>query len=132
MTHEQSIHVYNALATFAGRYPGMCEMDRRFYRDMSRAALLALREQEWEAEVAVGPEVERVIHSALGTEPWCELGRAVLREARRAGLVVTWDGGELYAGPRARVTPPWQARLVRYREEIRHALAEEVLSGAAG
>lgn len=132
MTHEQSVHVYSALHAFAGRYPGACELDRQFYRDMARAALFALREQEWAEELAAGPDVERLVHSVLGDEPWCELGRAVLREARRAGLSVTWEGGELYAGPKARVTPPWQARLVRYREEVRHALAAEVLSGAAG
>ena len=127
--HEQAAHVFSFLAEFGKRYPSLCEGDRTLYRDLCRAALLAIREGEWCEEAAVGPSVERVMDQCCRSGAQVDVGFGVLDRLHRAGVYVRWDGGARFvAGPRGRVTAELAGVIRRYAGEIKAALAADCLS----
>jgi hypothetical protein len=126
VTHEQAAAVFGFLCEFGKRYPTLCEGDRTLYRDLCRAALLALREDEWEQEAALGSAVERAMDQTVRAQAQAEIGRHALARLKREHRLtrVTWDGRVLRGGPGRYVTDQARELVRRYEHEIKAALAE--------
>jgi ribosomal protein S19E (S16A) len=129
VTHEQAAAVFGFLCEFGKRYPTLCEGDRTLYRDLCRAAIIAIREQEWEEEAALGSAVERVMDQTARVQAQAEIGRHVLARLRREHRIsrVRWDGRELRGSPVRHVTDQARELVHRYEHEIKAALAEEAI-----
>jgi hypothetical protein len=131
MTHEQAAHVYGALADFAGRYPQMSEGDRAWYRDLARAAVVALAEDSAFLDLGLAGAVDAALARAgVWGQARADVGRRAVERLARAGVVVRWSpGGWPVAAPAAKVTPAVRRFLARHRANILQALGEGVLAG---
>jgi hypothetical protein len=59
--HAQAAAVFAFLADWAEAYPHRCEGDARMYRDLARAALSALEDDELCAQMSVDRDIANVI-----------------------------------------------------------------------
>ena len=65
MSHERAVHVYGFLADFAAMYPRLVEGDQKMYRDLARAALTCLRDEQACAEMSMDVDIETVLAPIL-------------------------------------------------------------------
>jgi hypothetical protein len=61
LSHERAVHVFGFLADFAEAYPRLVEGDQKMYRDLARAALACLSDEQACLEMSVDPAIEQVI-----------------------------------------------------------------------
>jgi hypothetical protein len=158
LTHERAVQVFGFLFSFAGTYPKLCEGDQRMYRDLCRAALLAIGDEEkadallekfkkeattdqarmaqedqekgQEADQAMlaGDAVDRLVWRAAKGD----VAKAVLEMLRRKGLHLSTQAGKLLVGPRALVSEKVQDLVARHREGLIECLEREWLESLEG
>jgi hypothetical protein len=131
MTHEQACAVYGALADFAARYPSLCELDRAWYRDLARAAIVAMAESSAFEDLGLASAVdEALVRAGVRGKARADVGRLALCRLGRAGVRVRWrDDGTPAAGPAGKITPAVRRFLRRHRDNILEALGERVFAG---
>lgn len=61
MSHERAVHVFGFLADYGELYPRLLEGDRAMYRDLARAALACLADEHMCDQMALAPDIDRVI-----------------------------------------------------------------------
>ena len=127
-SHERLTHVLGFLADFAGVYPSLCENEQAMYRDLCRAAMLALDDEERAESMLLKRSVDEFLVRACRSD----VGEWLLKHLRQAGVQVRLTRGEgglrLQAGPREKLTPAISARLRRWKQAIRDALLQEGLN----
>lgn len=123
--HEAMAHLFSYLVQFAQACPDLCERDAVMYRDLMRAALLALGEEKYAEECHVAGAVDLVLQNVALED----VGRHVLEGLRRERLKVSWKDGKLLVGPARLVTEEVRDRVRRHKTGIRLALLSEALAG---
>jgi hypothetical protein len=152
LTHERMAHVFGFLFNYACTYPKLCEGDKAMYRDLCRAALLAIGDEQKadavlarfkeealaDLERAAGEEgsqeAKKAFQDMLIADPvdrlvWRaakgDVAKAVLDMLRRKGLHLTVREGRLLLGPRAMASERMQEVVARHREGLIECLARE-------
>ena len=123
-------HVFGHLADFAAAYPGLLEGDRRTYRDLCRAAMLALDDEQRAESMLLARDVDELLFRACRQD----VGTWLLRQLRERGIgvkLVTEGGVRLQVGPQERLTPAIRARIRRWKQSLRDALVSEGLNDPA-
>jgi hypothetical protein len=123
--HEQMVHLFGFLASYANARPGALERDERTYRDLCRAAMDALGEDEFMENARLAGALDHVLAHAVKEQ----IGRQVLTALRKDNLRVRWEGGKLPVGPASKVTAEMKTRIERHKQGIRLALLNESLAG---
>ena len=123
-SHERMTHVYGFLADFAAAYPQLCEGEQAMYRDLCRAAMQSLDDEQKAESMLLKHSVDdflfRACREDVGT--WL-LGR--LRELGVNVRLVTEGGLRLQIDGKA--TPAIRARIQRWKTALRDALLQEGL-----
>lgn len=68
LSNERALHVFGYLADFAEFYQRLCENDRRVYRDLARAVMLCLADEEWCREHNMDSTFEEVIAQSVRSQ----------------------------------------------------------------
>lgn len=129
-SHERMVQVFGFLADFAAAYPGLPEGEQRTYRDLCRAAMLALDDEERAESMLLTREVDEFLFRACRMD----IGEWLLRQLRQRGIgvrLVTEGGVRLQMGPEKKLTPAIRARVRRWKQALRDALLSEGLSDPA-
>lgn len=126
LSHERAVQVFGFLAEFAGTYPSLCEHDQRHYRDLARAAILVMREQEDIKELGFSPAIELVLSKLVRAGAAQDVGHYVLKTLRDRGLKLSYSDGKVLAGPRERITDNDADLIKRYKSELVEAIASEI------
>lgn len=88
-SHERMVHVFGYLADFAEAYPRLCEGEQRMYRDLARAAMTSLADEQACAAMCLAPDIEKVIAPMVRAQVLAErLRRKKAREARENNVPV--------------------------------------------
>lgn len=124
MTHERAVHVFGALADFAERYPDLCEHDHRLYRDLCRAAMMSL-DDEQHAESML---LRRGVDEWLMKQCKQDVGSYIVGQLRQRGFSVRilLEPPRLSVEPRQKLTPAIRARISNWKDAIRTAILAEV------
>ena len=61
VSHQRAVEVFGFLADFATAYPRLIEGDQKMYRDLARAAMSCLNDEQACQEMSVDPAIEQVI-----------------------------------------------------------------------
>lgn len=128
LTHETAVHVFRFLAEFAQAYPTLCEGEQRMYRDLTRAALLCIDDEQRAETQLLKRGVDEILFRACRED----VGAYLVRQLRRDGFRVTLtEQAQLTVGPREKLTPGLVERIKRWSQAIRDALLAEGLNEQA-
>ena len=123
-SHERMVQVFAHLADFAAAYPGLLEGEQRTYRDLCRAAMLALDDEQRAESMLLARDVDELLFRACRQD----VGAWLLRQLREHGIdvrLVTDGGVRLQVGPQQKLTPAIRARIRRWKQALRDALVSE-------
>jgi hypothetical protein len=124
------VHVFGFLADFAALYPGLPEGERVMYRDLCRAALTALDDEQQAESMLLRYSVDEFLFRACRGD----VGAWLLHRLRQRGVnvrIVRANGLRLRAEPPEKLTPEISAQIRRWKQALRDALLAEGLSDPA-
>lgn len=130
VTHERMVQVMGYLSDFAVAYPELSEGERQTYRDLCRAAMVSLDDEQKAESMLLGRSVDELLFRACRED----VGAWLLRRLRQMGLfvrLVTEGSLRLQVGPREKLTPAISAKVKRWKQALRDALLTEGLNDPA-
>lgn len=129
LSHERAIEVFGFLADFAACYPDLCEGDQAMYRDLCRAALTSLDDEQRAEEMLLARGIDEVLLRVCRED----VGARLLRQLRKAGLTIrlALEPLRLQIGPKEKLTPAISANVKNWKQAIRDALMTERMSEPA-
>lgn len=127
MSHERAIHVLGFLHDFAAAYPSLCEGDQAMYRDLCRAALVSIDDEQRCESMLLSRDVNAVLFRSCRED----VGAYVLRRLREHGFTVRFQSGTIYLGPKEKITSAVKDCVKHWKEGIREALLTEMLNEPA-
>jgi hypothetical protein len=130
-SHERMTHVYGFLADFAAAYPRLSEGEQAMYRDLCRAALVTLDDEQKAESMLLGRSVDEFLFRACRQD----VGTWLLNRLREVGvnvrLVRVGKNLRLRAEPPEKRTPAVVEKIRQHRQALRDALVQDGLSDPA-